>query len=277
MNEHLQNFNCAVLDYHQRGVRGKEPGQSLSDWVNDLARQYSTTRMQVVREKLVLSNSRCAGKRVMSCYRRRMIRDSDLMDVFHEVLLAIGKAADRFDSALGNKFLTYAMPYIVQATMRYAQDNKRMVRANKHSTFNTLVVKIMRESAKSLALTGEDLDEQTIDRILKSVSITTRAAIVDMLNGSELEFLDGFHSVHDVQNDHAERELINKIDAQSIVDAGGRLKKLSAKERAILETRILTDNEFTLQELGDQFGVTRERIRQIESQLIRKIKRQLAA
>lgn len=274
MNTHLQAFNRLVSDYHCRGTAKKPPGQSLSKWVNHLAKEYHDTGCAETKNSLVLSNSKAAAQRVISCYYRRVCRDVDMVDFFHEVLIAIGKVADRFDPGRGCKFSTYAHSYILQSASSYADKTKTLVRRCKHSKYDAMIASVQKASARQEALTGERISDEEVYRMLDETSLKTRKAIVEMMHSRErgLAEEDSMHDYEDI-----EKRIEVAIDSRKIMGAALEMDELSLRDRYILENRILADVPETLAVIGEKYNLTRERVRQLESNLIKKIRRRVAA
>lgn len=273
MNKYLDEFRRTVSNYHRIGTQGKPDSQGLSSWVSELARKYKETGNPREKEKLILSNSRGAAKRVISCYQRGVCNDYEVMDYFHECLAVMDKVADRFDPDRGFTFLTYAWSYIMQSTTNYARKNKRIVQQCKHSIYQSMAVRVRVEDEKKKARTGDGLTLEEVNKMLDAVSRKTRDALIYMLNSNDCEFSGDLPGM----NDDECLPIEDAIDARSIAKALRGMGGLDERETDIVNMRILADVPATLEELGQKHGLSRERIRQIEKSFFQRLRDSIAA
>ncbi len=212
---------------------------------------------------------------VVSMARRYRGRGLDLADLIQEGNLGLIKAVERFDYARGFKFSTYAAWWIRQAITRGLADRSRSVRLPVH-VHETLVKLRWVELELWQQLEREPTEEELADRLGVQVArlreIRTAAADVASLDapaGGEGDTTLGT-LVPDAGADDPEAVTADG-DTRAAVSAS--LERLEDRERHVLERRFgLTGSEpCTLDEIAQDLGVTRERIRQIEMRALRKL------
>jgi RNA polymerase primary sigma factor len=186
------------------------------------------------------------------------------------------KAVDKFEYRRGYKFATYATWWIRQAISRSLADQSRTIRVPVHMT--EAINKIVRASRQILGEKGREATPQEIadklhvspERVREALRIAREPLSLETPVGDE----DGSH-LGDLIED---RNALLPIDAavqSSLRDTVTRaFASLSAREERVLRMRfgIGMNSDHTLEEVGVQFSVTRERIRQIEAKALRKLK-----
>jgi RNA polymerase primary sigma factor len=186
------------------------------------------------------------------------------------------KAVDKFEYRRGYKFSTYATWWIRQAITRSIADQARTIRIPVHmiETIN----KIVRTNRRMLNEIGreptpEELAEKLgmpIEKVRKVLKIVREPISVETPIGDEEDSPLG-----DFIEDKDAVSPIDSVIQADLRDRVGRaLAELSPREERVLRMRfgIGMNTDHTLEEVGQQFGVTRERIRQIEAKALRKLK-----
>ena len=224
------------------------------------------------RQKLIESNLRL----VVSIARRHVGRGMPLLDLIQEGNLGLMRAVEKFDYRRGFKFSTYATWWIRQAITRAMADQSRTIRVPVHmvehiQTFvrvqRLLVQEIGREP------TPEEIAVEmgvTLAKVREIQRISQEPASPHQAVGDEGDSQLG-DFVEDTQSAAPVEEVAGIVQREEVVAV---LALLSYRERQVLRLRFGLDDgrPRTLEEVGQVFGVTRERIRQIESRTLAKLK-----
>jgi RNA polymerase primary sigma factor len=258
-------------------------------------------RAQESRQILIRSNLRL----VVSVAKRYLGRGSSFLDLIQEGNLGLLRAVSKFDPSRGYKFSTYATWWIRQSISRSIADQARTIRIPVHifETFNRLM-QVQRQltqtlgrspSPEELALEADFVDpkdKQVILRVKGEASLLPHdvhvrwmqaaSKVVQVLRAAEEPV--SLESPVGSEDNSMLGDFIEDEDAQEPMDAAARemlreqvknaLAVLSPREREVLEMRfgLLDGKDHTLEEVGQAFNVTRERIRQIEAKALRKLR-----
>ncbi len=244
-------------------VLEKEEAESLSAVVVD---------GDLARAQLTEANLRL----VVSIAKRYVGRGMVLLDLVQEGNIGLMRAVRKFDYTKGFKFSTYATWWIRQAITRSIADQGRTIRIPVH-----MVETMQKVSQSQRRLLSALNREPTIDEIAKDVELTAERVVEIMGLGQDPISLEspvgdyGGSSVGDyVADPNAVAPAIAADLAQLQQDIRDALGELGEREREVVSMRFgLLDGEMrTLDEVGRAFGVTRERIRQIESKTLAKLR-----
>jgi RNA polymerase sigma-32 factor len=245
----------------------------------DLLLRYQQDQDPDVAYRLITSNLRLVVKIAMEFQRYWM---QNLLDLIQEGNIGLMQAIKKFDPFRGIKLSYYASFWIKAYILKFIMDNWKLVKIGTTQAQRKLFYNLKKEKGKLLAM-GID----PAPKLLSEKFQVSEQEIIEMdqrLGEWELS-LDAPISESSSENHKAflPDKSISQETALSQLQLKGLLKskleafqkELDPREREIFEKRILTEEPLTLQELGDQFGVSRERIRQLEDKLLKKVKQYL--
>ena len=255
----ISNYNLLTREQERElGIRVREHGDKQAAYT------------------LVVSNLRLVVKIALEFQRVWM---QNLLDLIQEGNIGLMQAVKKFDPYKNVKFSYYASFWIKAYILKFIMDNWRLVKIGTTQGQRKLFFKLKKEKQKLIddgfdpkpKLLSERLgvSEREIvdmDQRLDGWDVSLDAPLKDDSDTERIEFLStNTESIEDqVSKKEIEVLLHNKI-------AEFR-KKMTPRELEIFDLRIFSDSPVTLQEIGDRYGISRERVRQVEKNIIKKMR-----
>ncbi|MFQ6057722.1 MAG: RNA polymerase sigma factor RpoD [Anaerolineae bacterium] len=234
--------------------------------------EWEVREGELARKHLIRANSRL----VVSIAKKYVGHGVPFLDLIQEGNLGLIRAVEKFDHRRGYKFSTYATWWIRQAITRALADQARTIRVPVHMSeqINKLTLvsrrleqELGREPTVQELATEMNMSPRKVERIIE---IAQRPLSLEMPVGEELDselgdFIEDEETP--LPTDLASRELLRE-EIEKV------LSSLTPREARVLQLRfgLMDGYSHTLEEVGEKFGVTRERIRQIETKAIRRLR-----
>ena len=264
----ITNRESASLDKYLQEI-GREELVTPDEEV-ELAQRIRKGDQEAL-EKLTRANLRF----VVSVAKQYQNQGLSLPDLINEGNLGLIKAAEKFDETRGFKFISYAVWWIRQSILQALAEQSRIVRLplNQVGSLNKINKALTRfEQENERQPTNEELSEMIDvpkDKISDTLRVGSRHVSVDapFVEGEDNSLLD---VIPNDDSPSADRGLVNESLNTEIERA---LSTLTDREREIIKSFFgIVCQEMTLEEIGERFGLTRERVRQIKEKAIRRLK-----
>lgn len=243
----------------------------------ELARHFQETGDPDAAYRLVSSNLRLVVKVAMDFQKYWM---QNFMDLVQEGNVGLVQATKKFDPYRGVKFSYYAAYWIRAYILKFIMDNWRLVKIGTTQAQRKLFFSLNKEKklleaqgfkpeVKLLAerLNVKESEVVEMNQRMDNWEVSLESPVRGDSEDEQKSFLP--HEGPDVEELVASQEIRDRF-AEIIDDLKNQLND---KEQIILKTRLLTDEPQTLQTIADQFGISRERVRQIEANLLKKLKK----
>ena len=264
----ITNRESASLDKYLQEI-GHEDLISVEEEV-ELAQRIKRGDRAAL-EKLTKANLRF----VVSVAKQYQNQGLSLPDLINEGNLGLIKAAEKFDETRGFKFISYAVWWIRQSILQAIAEQSRIVRlplnqVGSVSKINRMLNKFEQENERYPSIEEiSDRIDLSVDKIADALKFNGRHVSVDapFIDGEDNSLLDVLPNNDAIMADYL---LIQESLCEEISRA---LKTLNDRERNIVEAFFgINQSEMTLEEIGDKYGLTRERVRQIKEKAIRRLR-----
>ena len=244
----------------------------------ELAMKYKNDGDLDAARKLVSSNLKFVVK-VANEYKNYGLNS---MDIIQEGNIGLMHAVKGFDPEKGYRLISYAVWWIRAYIQNYILRSWSLVKVGTTQAQRKLFYKL-RSTKNQMELGDGNLSEEDYKELADKLNVSNEAVIeMDKRMGSKDLSLDAeikgdtdlSHIDFLEADEKNQEELITKAQENDIVKSGmaDALKVLKDRERFIIENRILADKPLTLEELGEKYNISRERVRQIENAALKKMK-----
>lgn len=240
----------------------------------ELAEKVYKYKDKEAAQKLVISNLRLVVKIALEYYSAYQ----NILDLIQEGNVGLMHAVKKFNPYKGTKFSTYASFWIRAYILKFIMDSYSIVKVGTTQSQRRLFYKLNKEKqrleslgiipAPKLLASTLDVREEEIEQMERRLAYTDVSLETPINeNGSDtiMDLIGVEDNIEEKVADKEEKEILERRIEEF-------KKGLSEKERFIFENRILSDEPLTLQEIGERFKISRERVRQLESRIIKKFK-----
>jgi RNA polymerase sigma-32 factor len=243
---------------------------------HDLAVRYKEEGDQEAAYRMVTSNLRLVVKIAMEFQNYWM---KNLLDLIQEGNVGLMQALKKFDPYRGVKFSYYASFWIKAYILKFIMDNWHLVRVGTTQAQRKLFYNLKKEKERLLALGLEpgpkllserlnvtEKDVIEMNQRLNGYEVSLDAPVRDDGEEAHINFLaSGDEPIDDMLAESQMKQLLH----EKLKDFR---RTLNDREQQILDRRILAENPETLQDMGERFGISRERVRQVEERIMKKIR-----
>ncbi len=270
----------ALAKRMRRGERAQEKlEKATADGPNNFVSPAEFLKLQQqveagegARKQLTRANSRL----VISMAKKYIGQGVPFLDLIQEGNMGLMKAVEKFDHTRGHKFSTYATWWIRQSITRAIADQGRTIRVPVH--MNDRIRRLYRVSRRLEQALGREPSVEELaaemelppEKVERVIEISQRPLSLEKPVGEEKDSeLGEFIEAQDIPapDDRATQEMLRE-------DIERLLTSLTPREARVLELRygLIDGHSYTLKEVGEKFGLTRERIRQIENEALQRLR-----
>lgn len=243
------------------------------------ATRFEQTGDREAAERLITSNLRLVIKIAFQYHRQW----ANVLDLIQEGNVGLVEALSRYDPGREIRFSSYAQYWIRAMILRFLLDNFRLVRLGSTRAGRKLFFQLQKERdrlmqegvqptsrliAERLGVQEHDVDE--VDQHMRAPALSLHAPAGDDPEGRTLSEVVPESIAHNPEDGAARSELGGLVREKLARFAAEQIK--DERERVIWDTRMIASEPISLSELGERFGVSKERIRQVEARLRKKLK-----
>jgi RNA polymerase sigma-32 factor len=243
------------------------------------ANKFDETGDREAAERLITSNLRLVIKIAFQYHRQW----ANVLDLIQEGNVGLVEALSRYDPSREIRFSSYAQYWIRAMILRFLLDNFRLVRLGSTRAGRKLFFQLQKERdrlmqegvqptsrliAERLGVQEHDVDE--VDQHMRAPALSLHAPSGDDPEGRTLSEVVPEGTPHNPEDGAARSELGGLVREKLATFAAEHIK--DDRERVIWQTRMIASEPISLSELGERFGVSKERIRQVEARLRKKLK-----
>ncbi|MCL4730939.1 MAG: RNA polymerase sigma factor RpoD/SigA [Planctomycetes bacterium] len=265
----MARINDAHFDLYLKEIR--ETPLLTAEEELELARRIQAGDM-AAREKMIKANLRL----VVSVAKEFLNRGLPFMDLIAEGNIGLMRGIEKFDPTQGNRFSTYGVHWIKQSIRRALVNSAKTVRIPSYMV--ELISEFKQKAAELTAKNGGTPPELHV--VAAEIGLTEdqfdmlRSALNSATQSTDVPVAEGTQKLTDAIEDHRNEDPAEQVMTQNEVQMlSSMLNAVDERESRILRMRygIGVDHPMTLSEIGEQLGLTRERIRQIENDAIRSL------
>ena len=244
----------------------------------ELARRYKQHHDVEAAQRLTCANLRFVVK-IANEYRAYGLR---MLDLIQEGNIGLMMAIKKFDPERGIRLISYAVWWIRAYIHNHIINNWSLVKIGTTQAQKKLFFKLRQTREKLLRLTGSndtaaianelEVSNQEVNEMSARLHGRDSSLDVAISDDSETSHLD---SLADQRPDQEQRLLEYETAQQQHSVIASALATLNEREQHIIRARLLDDNKLTLQQLADHYGISKERVRQLEKRALEKLKQHL--
>lgn len=247
------------------------------DQEKELTTKYYETQDPEIARRLVTANLRLVIKLAYE-YRRAY---KNMMDLIQEGNIGLMQAVKRYDPYRGVKLSSYSAWWIRAYMLRFILNNWRLVKLGTTQAQRKLFFNLNKQKAKLTAMGVDPTPKVIADRLgVKEKEVvemdrrmsSSEASLDAPLGDSEGRSVARVELMPSEQKGTDDRVASQQLGELLNEHLGKFRKRLEGKELVIFDKRLVAEDPLTLQKLGDEFGVSRERVRQLEARLARKLR-----
>ena len=225
-------------------------------------------------QKLVISNLKLVVKIALEYYNTYL----NILDLIQEGNVGLLHAVKKYNPYKGTKFSTYASFWIRAYILKYIMDSWSLVKIGTTQSQRKLFYRLNKEKQKleaigvfpapKLLASTLDVKEEEVEDMQKRLfysDISLETPLNDESDDTVMDMIRSGSDVEEIVSDKEKSEILSEKVAEF-------KKTLNDKEKFIFDNRIMTDEPLTLQDIGTEFDISRERVRQIESKVLKKFK-----